>query len=151
MNLRKSIALIFCTGTLLVAFKADKKGVRQSDVIFKAQIEKRESKKITIVTELINNSDSTLNYLTMSCDSLIVYRIESKKLGLIPMICESNFPVNARLLPHKTLKRKLTLIYNRQSSYIDTSLKIGFNLFDNEQEMFNERTSHVIWSGNLLK
>lgn len=122
---------------------------KQELLEFKTEIISRTNDTLLVSTEFINNTDSALPYITMSCDTLAVYRVDSKKWELDGVICEKNVPIDKILDSHKSVTQTIRLLPIDTGLKSDGVLKIGFKLFDN-YDVHIESNGKIIWSKNLL-
>jgi len=107
-----------------------------------------------IPVKFSNNTNSPLNYITMTCSWDELFHLNNKHFKILIRPCESNYPYTEILLPHKTSTFYLPIIRERKSIGTET-LKIGMNLFiDNAQNrnLFPlpvDKMDNVIWSNEI--
>jgi len=118
---------------------------------------KTKRKFFNVPVILINFSNDTLKYLTMSCSWEDFFSINNKKLTFWGWPCDSNFPKDKVLLPHKSVIYNIPVILT--NSYVKgDKFRIGMKLFiidkRNERYIFDfspnfDRTINLIWSNEV--
>jgi len=100
---------------------------------------------------LINNTDSVCEFVTMSCASLISIVTDSKDISFLYHTCSANYPTTVRLKPKQEFS--IPIIFSRKNSV--KNIKLGFvyanrkNFFDvptRKLRKMNEKKENVIWS-----
>jgi hypothetical protein len=135
--------------------KIDQQKIRKPrDTVF---FIKTKRKFFNVPVILVNFSNDTLKYLTMSCSWEDFFSINDKKLTFWGWPCDSNFPKDKVLLPHKSATYNIPVILT--NSYVKgDKFRIGMNLFivdkRNERYIFDfspnfDRTINLIWSNEV--
>lgn len=127
--------------------------------IKKGEVVKEKKQPYWIIpTTLINNSNDTLRYYSMSCSWQDFYSTNNTNLKIETAICDKNIPTILTLAPGQTREVEIKLLISPTIEAPEIKFKIGFILmiatnnkkpsdFDYKEEQKNKK---VIWSNTVL-
>jgi hypothetical protein len=94
---------------------------------FNRDNEKDSNRYFLVEVKLINNTETKLEFFTMSCSSLVNIVIDSKEITTLNHVCASNYPIFIRLEPKQEYALPIILI--KKGKNLQTpSVKFGFIL-----------------------
>jgi len=126
--------------------------------IDQSKIGKPHDKVFNVPVKLSNLSNDTLRYLSMTCSWEVFFSINNKKLNFSGWVCDSNFPIDKLVSPHKSVTYNIPVLTD--GPIRDNKFRIGINLFIiNRQSRnfilysamrsFDFKTKNLIWSNEV--
>ena len=113
-----------------------------------------------VEVHLRNNTDSTCEFITMSCASLVNIVTDSKEINFLYHNCASNYPGPIKLKPNQEFSIPFIVYRKRNNEKFDESVRFGFVLANpcffhgdritSQLREMNKEKKHVIWSESIV-
>lgn len=111
-----------------------------------------------VVVKLSDNSNDTLRYLTMSCSWGDNFRTDNKNFAIVSWPCDSNFPIDRTVPPHKNELFTMYIAYSKTLKIDNAGFKIGMMIIKYKRPFldflpYNKRVKYyatnTIWSNTV--
>jgi hypothetical protein len=135
--------------------------VRVNNIIKMDSLKDKANSYYSVNIDLINKTDSIVQFWTMTCSWQSNFVYSSELIGLDFDLCDSNFPRMVKLKPNQKKTFKGTLVKESSTKNFNTiSYKIGF-VFINEKGLYNgpdfsriltakiNKKQDIIWSNKF--
>ena len=92
---------------------------------------------IMVPVKLANNSSHLLQYVSMSCSWMDIFKTNSKIIPIQNVSCDKNSIIIKTVSPHQSVTISVPIIFAKSDLKTNTYFKIGMNLQRPEQHTFD--------------
>lgn len=137
----------------------------RDSTVYDLNIEERTNlKRKCLVTvcpvKLSNNSNGTLEYISMDCSWMDIYKPNNNKFSVVESICFKNVPTTIEVLPHQSVTVYVPIkTFDRTSRGLKIKIGMGlykylgrdqFELFNSDELMQQPESNNMIWSNEVV-